>query len=69
METDFIKVENTMNVKYDLSVKALKNVMQLIEDGDLVRNTKKDNDIMIFMAQGMKITNTLKKALEILKGE
>jgi hypothetical protein len=47
-------------------VKCLNNILALIEDGDLVRNTDNDNDIKYFLKQGIRITQTLKEAQEAI---
>jgi len=41
---------------------ALRAVLLLVDDGDLVRNTDGDGDMMTFLQQGMKITSALQKA-------
>lgn len=45
----------------------LKNVMQLIEDKDLVRNISGDGDPMTFLRQGIRITNALKDAAKLIQ--
>ncbi len=46
---------------------ALRGLMKLLDDGDLVRNTDGDGDVMVFMRQGIKITNALRAAQEALE--
>ena len=45
-----------------LLAEALRSVLLLVDDGDLVRNTDGDGDMMTFLRQGMKITSALQKA-------
>ena len=45
---------------------ALRDVLKLIDDGVLVRNTYGDADMMTFVRQGMRITNALKAAQDAL---
>ena len=44
----------------------LAEVLSLIEDNILVRNIEDDDDIMKFLKQGTRLTNTLYKAKEYL---
>ena len=47
-------------------LEALQDVLKLIENGDLVRDTSKDDDVMYFFKQGARITSALtnsKKAI------
>lgn len=48
---------------------SLTQVLQLIDDADLVRNTCNDSDIMAFMKQGQKLVEALKGAQAALKKE
>ena len=40
---------------------ALKGLYKLVEDGDLVRDSSKDDDISYYIQQGLRITMALKK--------
>lgn len=46
---------------------ALRDVLKLIEDQILVRNTDNDADIRAFLQQGMRLTSALKAAQDALK--
>lgn len=48
---------------------ALKGLMKLLDDGDLVRKTDGDGDAMVFLRQGVKITNAIKTAQDLLLKE
>ena len=41
---------------------ALRGLIKLLDDGDLVRNTDGDDNAMVFMRQGVKITNAIRAA-------
>ncbi len=45
---------------------ALTGVMNLIRDGDLVRNIENDGNVMLYMKQGLRIALALKKAEEAM---
>lgn len=45
---------------------ALRELLALIEAGDLVRDISKDADTMHYLRQAMRITTTLKKASDAL---
>ncbi len=47
-------------------VNALKEVIGLIDDQVLVRNTDKDEDIMAFVRQATRITSVLKNAQQTI---
>jgi hypothetical protein len=49
-----------------LLAEALRGLLKLLDDEDLVRNTDGDDDVMVFMLQGVKITNALRLAKEAL---
>jgi hypothetical protein len=45
---------------------AIKDIFSLIDENILVRNTADDGDIMKFMKQGIRITNTLANAKKLI---
>ena len=47
--------------------KALCEIMELIHDHDLVRNTDNDQNTMAYMRQGIKIIQALKDAEDAIK--
>ncbi len=47
---------------------ALRDLMELIENGDLVRNMSEDHNGMFFMKQGLRIALALRKAQRALEG-
>jgi len=54
-------------VSIALLADALQGLIKLLDDGDLIRNTDGDADVMVFMRQGVKITNALRSAQEALE--
>jgi hypothetical protein len=48
---------------------AVRGLIKLIDDGDIVRNTDGDGDTMVFLRQGIRITNALKAAQDALNAE
>lgn len=46
--------------------KALRGLIKLLDDGDLVRNTDGDADITVFMLRSVKIINAIRAAQEAL---
>ncbi len=58
-----------MNEKEEQLHKALNALYQLVEDGDLVRNTDADKDFMKFTKQGIKLIEALKLASDALGRE
>lgn len=54
-------------MKLEEAIVVIKEILSLIEDDILVRNTKDDGDMGAFIKQGIRITNTLYKANEIIK--
>lgn len=51
------------------ATEAIRGLIKLLDDGDLVRNTDGDGDAMHFIQQGVRITNALKAAQNVLESE
>ena len=49
-------------------LEALKGMRRLIENGTLVRDISKDDDMTYFIKQGVEINNTLLAAEQAIKG-
>ena len=47
----------------------LKEVMKLIDDGILVRNTENDGEYSVYLKQGLRLVGTLKSIQEVLESE
>lgn len=61
-----LKQRDGLIKKYAVAIKVLEDIMQLISDGDLIRNTKQDNDYEVFLRQALKISDAIKNANGIL---
>lgn len=46
---------------------ALRGVLKIIEDGDLVRNLGRDDEVMNFVEQGKRIIKALQEAQDALE--
>lgn len=46
---------------------AISGLINLLDNGDLVRNTDNDSDVMAFMKQGLRITKALAAARDVLE--
>ncbi len=59
---EFMRVKNNRLAEVET---ALKDIIELIERNDLVRNIENDRDILEFMHQGSRIVNGLQKAFSL----